>query len=82
MGSIKKKLTKTLRKITPKEIAPKETVQEKRKAEFAERFLKQAEPEQKSSYLGKKTQRVEEISAEQVLNVAREDKEGRNDRKS
>lgn len=77
-----KKLTMPQPQTTPKEIAPKETVQEKRKAEFAERFLKQAEPEQKSSYLGKKTQRVEEISAEQVLNVAREDKEGRNDRKS
>lgn len=62
---------------TPKHLAPQETVRKKGKADFAERFLKQAEPERKSSYLGKKRQRVEEVSAEQIQNVASEDKEGR-----
>ncbi len=58
----------------PKRIIPEETVLEKDKTDFGGRFLKQEMPKQKSVYLGKKKQRVEEITAEQVLNIAREDK--------
>lgn len=61
----------------PKRIAPEAAISQKDETDFAERFLKQEEPQQKSVYLGKKTQRVEEITAEQVQNIAREDKETR-----
>ncbi len=40
------------------------------KAAFAERYLRQVVPERKPVYLGKKTQRVEEITVEQARNVA------------
>jgi signal transduction histidine kinase len=62
---------------TPKRLASEDAVVQKETTEFAERFLKQEEPKLKSTYLGKKAQRVEEITAEQVQNIAREDKEAR-----
>jgi signal transduction histidine kinase len=62
---------------TPKRLVSEDTVVQKETTKFAERFLKQEEPKLKSTYLGKKTQRVEEITAEQVQNIAREDKESR-----
>ncbi|MEE4242327.1 MAG: HAMP domain-containing sensor histidine kinase [Desulfopila sp.] len=49
--------------------------QKEEEPDFAERFLKQKEPRLKNEYLGKKTQRIEEISAEQVQNIAREAEE-------
>lgn len=61
----------------PKRSVPEAARQDKEQTDFAERFLKQEEPKRKSVYLGKKTQRVEEITAEQVLNIAQEDNEKR-----
>lgn len=61
----------------PTRVIPETAVQEKEGTDFAERFLKQETPQQKSVYLGKKTQRIEEITAEQVLNIAQDDKEKR-----
>ena len=55
---------------TPTEEA---TVQDKAKFSFSERYLARSQAEPEKIYLGKKQQRVEEISAEQVLNVASED---------
>ncbi|MDJ0623975.1 MAG: HAMP domain-containing sensor histidine kinase [Desulfocapsaceae bacterium] len=37
---------------------------------FAERFLRSVKPQKERVYMGKKSQRVEEITAEQALNVA------------
>ena len=50
-----------------------DTTGDKDKASFSERYLTRSKTEPAKTYLGKKKQRVEEISAEQVLNVARED---------
>lgn len=48
---------------------------ELRQDSFAERFLKSVTPQKERVYMGKKSQRVEEITAEQALNVAsREEK--------
>jgi len=55
------------------ESAAAETTDDKDKASFSERYLTRSKIEPAKTYLGKKKQRVEEISAEQVLNVARED---------
>jgi signal transduction histidine kinase len=50
-----------------------EQEQKVRKDSFAERFLRQVEPEESSTpYLGKKQKRVEEITAGQAMNVARD----------
>lgn len=56
---------------------PAVIAQDEEKTDFAERFLKQEEPKLKSVYLGKKSQRIEEITAEQVQNIAPERKETR-----
>ncbi|MBT8361937.1 MAG: HAMP domain-containing histidine kinase [Deltaproteobacteria bacterium] len=49
------------------------TAKDNVKASFSERYLARSKTEAGKIYLGKKQQRVEEISAEQVFNVASED---------
>ncbi len=44
------------------------------KRSFSDRFLKQSRKASAKTYLGKKQQRVEEITAEQAYNIAREDR--------
>lgn len=46
--------------------------QNTRKDSFSERFLKRMESEEPTPYLGKKQKRVEEITGDQALNVARD----------
>jgi len=64
----------TLPETTAEEkIAADATAKDKGKASFSERYLARSKTVPGKIYLGKKQQRVEEISAEQVLNVASED---------
>lgn len=54
-------------------IADSAVPQEKGKEAFSERYLSADRKEVEKSYLGKKQQRVEEISLQQAVNVVRED---------
>ncbi len=54
-----------------KDIQP--IVKEEKKKSFSERYLTRSKTAPIKTYLGKKKQRVEEISAEQAFNIARED---------
>ena len=56
----------------PPAVVSETEVQQKQKLGFGERFLKRAEPDSAPSYLGKKSQRLEEISPEQAMNVAQD----------
>lgn len=47
--------------------------EEKKKDSFSERYLSRSPKAQTKTYLGKKTQRVEQITAEQAYNIASED---------
>ena len=57
-----------------------QAVQEgQRQGSFAERFLKSVTPQKERAYMGKKSQRVEEITAEQALNVASREEKAKSD---
>lgn len=59
----------------PAVVAEAETKQEVRKAakdDFADRYVVRPKKKVSKKYLGKKTQRVEEITADQALNLSRE----------
>lgn len=54
-------------------IVAKEEGTQKEKRGFSERYLSKSKKVEQKSYLGKKQQRIEEITAEQAYNIASED---------
>ena len=53
---------------------PQESIEEAKPTGYAERYIRLARPSKRKARLGQRTERVEEITKDQALNIARQDR--------